>query len=182
VFGAREAYPAMVFEQVHPRMGDRIREYAVASLGAIAGKHVWDLYAGIGETTLALTTAGATAESVEVDRRAVSLADARGPAAGVTRHAGRVEDLLLRLRPAQAIVANPPRAGLGESVTNLLSTQFSSPQSPAPGTMIYISCDPATLARDIARLRTCYRVRDLRSFDLFPQTAHVETVARLEAL
>ena len=57
-----------------------------------------------------------------------------------------------------------------------------SPQSPAPSTLIYISCDPATLARDIARLRTCYRVRDLRAFDLFPQTAHVETVARLESL
>jgi len=182
VYGAREAYPAMVFEQVHPSMGDRIREYAVASLGPIAGKHVWDLYAGIGETTLALTAAGATVESVEVDRRAVSLAQARGPGAGVTRHAGRVEDVLPRLCAAHAMIVNPPRAGLGEEVTNWLGMQFSKPESPAPGTLIYISCDPATLARDIARLRTCYRVRDLRAFDLFPQTAQVETVARLEAL
>ncbi len=182
VFGAREAYPAMVFEQVHPGMGDRVREYAVASLGSIAGKHLWDLYAGIGETTRALAALGATVESVELDRRAVALAEARGPADGVTRHPGRVEDALPRLRAPDAILVNPPRTGLGEEVTAQLSERFSSSQPPAPSTLIYISCDPATLARDISRLRTCCRVRDLRSFDLFPQTAHVETVARLEPL
>ena len=175
VFGAREAYPAMVFEQVNPGMGDRVREYAVASLGSLAGKHIWDLYAGIGETKLALTAAGATVESVELDRRAVSLSQSRGPVYGVTRHAGRVEDVLPRLSPANGIVVNPPRTGLGDAVTSRLAVQPSS-------TLVYISCDPATLARDIARLRTGYRVMDLRSFDLFPQTAHVETVARLEPL
>ena len=165
----------MVFEQVHPGMGDRVREYAVASLGSIAGKHIWDLYAGIGETTLALTAAGATVESVELDRRAVSLAESRGPVYGVTRHAGRVEEVLPRLSPANGIVVNPPRIGLGDAVTSRLAVQPSS-------ILVYVSCDPATLARDIARLRTGYRVMDLRSFDLFPQTAHVETVARLEPL
>jgi 23S rRNA (uracil1939-C5)-methyltransferase len=182
VFGAREAYPAMVFEQVHPGMGDRVREYAVASLGGVTGKHVWDLYSGIGETTQALVAAGATVESVELDRRAVSVAEARGSRDGVTRHAGRVEDVLPRLRPPGAILVNPPRAGLGEDVTAWFTTLFSSSQPPAPSPLVYVSCDPATLARDIARLRTVCRVRDLRSFDLFPQTAHVETVARLELL
>lgn len=182
VFGAREAYPAMVFEQVHPGMGDRVRDYAVASLGNIAGKHIWDLYAGIGETTRALAALGATVESVELNRRAVALAEVRGPAEGVTRHAGRVEDALPRLRAPEAILVNPPRTGLGEVVTTQLSERFSSSQPPAPSSLIYVSCDPATLARDIARLRTGCRVRDLRSFDLFPQTAHVETVARLEPL
>lgn len=182
VFGAREAYPAMVFEQVHPGMGDRVREYAVASLGGIAGKHVWDLYSGIGETTQALVAAGATVESVELDRRAVSLAEARGSRDGVTRHAGRVEDLIPRLKSPDAILVNPPRAGLGDEVMSGLTARFSSAEHPAPGTLVYVSCDPATLARDIARFRAVCRVRDLRSFDLFPQTAHVETVARLEPL
>ena len=109
-----------------------------------------------------------------MDRRAVALAEARGPRDGVTRHAGLVEDLLLSLRPAAAIIVNPPRGGLGEEVTNRLTALPSR-------RLVYVSCDPATLGRDIARLSTAYRVRDLRSFDLFPQTAHVETVARLEA-
>lgn len=173
VFGAREAFPAMVFEQVHPGMGDRVREYAVASLGPVSGEHVWDLYAGIGETTRSLAAAGASVESVESDRRAVALAEERGPHEKVTRHAGLVEDLLPALRPAAAVIVNPPRAGLGEEVTSRLSAQ-------PPDHLVYVSCDPATLGRDIARLGSAYRVRDLRSFDLFPQTAHVETVVRLE--
>jgi len=173
VFGAREAFPAMVFEQVHPGMGDRVREYAVASLGPVAGEHVWDLYAGIGETTRALAAAGASVESVESDRRAVALAEARGPHEKVTRHAGLVEDVLSALRPAAALIVNPPRTGLGEEVTSRLADLPSR-------RLIYVSCDPATLGRDIARLGAAYRVRDIRSFDLFPQTAHVETVVRLE--
>ena len=52
--GAGEAYPATVFEQVHPAMGDRVRAHAVAALGPVAGRRVWDLYAGVGETTAAL--------------------------------------------------------------------------------------------------------------------------------
>ncbi len=91
----------------------------------------------------------------------------------MTRHAGLVEDLLPSLRPAAGVIVNPPRTGLGEEVTSRLSAQ-------PPDHLVYVSCDPATLGRDIARLGTSYKVRDLRSFDLFPQTAHVETVVRLE--
>ena len=173
VYGAREAYPATVFEQVYPAMGDRVRSDAIAKLGDLRGRHVWDLYAGIGETTRGLLEHGATVESVEVDRRAVTVAEARGPATGVTRHAGRVEDLLDRLAPPAAILVNPPRSGLGEPVTDRLSAR------PA-ARLVYVSCDPATLARDLARLRAAYRVTGVRAFDLFPQTAHVETVVVAE--
>jgi 23S rRNA (uracil1939-C5)-methyltransferase len=173
VSGAPEAYPVMVFEQVHPAMGDRARAYALGLLGELAGRHVWDLYAGIGETTRALREGGATVESVEADPRAVQVADARGPADGVTRIAGRVEDAVGRLRFPDAAVVNPPRIGLGAAVTDRLTVR-------PPGRLVYLSCDPATLARDLARLAPAYRVDALQAFDLFPQTAHVETVVRLE--
>ena len=175
VFGAREAYPAMVFEQVHPVMGDLVRRRAVDLLGDVAGKHIWDLYAGIGETTRLLAERGATVTSVELDRRAVMVAESNGPRAEVARHAGKVEDLLGRLPSPDAVIVNPPRTGLGELVTDRLSA------SPPPR-LVYISCDPATLARDIARLRPGLGLAEVHGFDLFPQTAHVETVARLQPL
>jgi 23S rRNA (uracil1939-C5)-methyltransferase len=159
----------MVFEQVHPETGDRVRAHAVTALGDVSGKHLWDLYAGIGETTQALVARGATVESVEVDRRAVALAESRGPSAGVRRVSGRVEDALDRLDPADGAIVNPPRTGLGEAVTDHLSVR-------PPVRLVYISCDPATLARDLGRLQSVYRVTAVKAFDLFPQTAHVETV------
>jgi 23S rRNA (uracil1939-C5)-methyltransferase len=83
-----------------------------------------------------------------------------------------VEDLLGRLRHPELVIANPPRSGMAQAVTAKL-------RQLKPKRMVYISCDPATLARDLQRLETM-RLVDARAFDLFPQTTHVETVAVLE--
>jgi 23S rRNA (uracil1939-C5)-methyltransferase len=170
VAGAGEAYPATVFEQVHPEMGDRARAFAVSKMGDVSGQTVWDLYAGIGETTAALARAGALVESVEVDTRAVAAAEASGPAA--RRHAARVEDAVDRMRAPARVVTNPPRTGMDARVTAAI-------ERARPERVVYLSCDPATLARDLTRLPS-YRLETVRCFDLFPQTAHVETVAVLE--
>ena len=168
--GGDEAYPATVFEQVHPEMGDRVRAHALEAIGPVRGRRVWDLYAGIGETTAALSGAGAAVESVESDRRAVAEAERRGPAA--RRLAGRVEHVLGELHPPDLVITNPPRTGMDVRVTEALARL-------RPERVVYVSCDPATLARDLTRL-PAYGLADLRAFDLFPQTAHVETVAVLE--
>jgi 23S rRNA (uracil1939-C5)-methyltransferase len=170
VAGAGEAFPATVFEQVNPEMGDQVRTFAVQQLGNVAGRRVWDLYSGIGETTLQLIQLGATVESVELDRRAVAEAEARGPAA--RRHTGRVEDVLRELHSPDLVIVNPPRTGMDERVTADLSRL-------APERVVYISCDPPTLARDLQRMNRL-RLTRVQAFDLFPQTAHVETVAVLE--
>jgi 23S rRNA (uracil1939-C5)-methyltransferase len=87
--------------------------------------------------------------------------------------AGRAEDVVSRLPEPHAVVLNPPRTGLHWDVTLRLTA--------APVARIaYVSCDPATLARDLSRLAATYRLAAVRAFDLFPQTAHVETVAVLE--
>jgi 23S rRNA (uracil1939-C5)-methyltransferase len=200
VAGAGEAFPATVFEQVNPELGDRIRTFAIDCLGDVRGSHVWDLFAGIGETTDQLFGKGATVESVELDRRAVEFGESRSRAAlreraesqrpepaGVLRHVGRVEDLVDNLRAPGAVIANPPRAGMHIRVTRALLER-------RPERIVYVSCDPATLARDLGRLcgsaarspdhRTAeppFRLTAVQPFDLFPQTAHVETVALLEA-
>jgi 23S rRNA (uracil1939-C5)-methyltransferase len=168
--GSGEAFPATVFEQVHPEMGDRVRDFAVQQLGEVSGRRVWDLYAGIGETTAQLVARGANVESVELDRRAVAEADARGPAA--RRLSGRVEDLLRKLGRPDLVIANPPRTGMDERVAAEL-------ERVRPARLVYISCDPATLARDVRRLEH-FQLTLVQAFDLFPQTTHVETVAVLE--
>jgi 23S rRNA (uracil1939-C5)-methyltransferase len=86
---------------------------------------------------------------------------------------GRVEDVLASHLPADLVILNPPRAGLDRKVPGMLG------QGQARR-VIYVSCDPATLARDLSRMGSRYRILGLRAFDLFPQTAHVETVVTLE--
>jgi 23S rRNA (uracil1939-C5)-methyltransferase len=170
VAGPEHIAPVSSFEQVFPAMGERVRADAVRRLGAAAGDVVWDLYAGIGETTALLAAQGARVVSVEADADAVEWATAHGPTA--RRVAARVEDIVDTLpRPALA-VTNPPRTGMdARAVAGLAAAE--------PRRIVYISCDPATLARDLSRLAG-YRLSGLAAFDLFPQTAHVETVAVME--
>jgi 23S rRNA (uracil1939-C5)-methyltransferase len=172
VVGESVAFPATVFEQVNPVMGDRAREWAVSALGEVSGQRGWDLYAGIGETSRMLMARGALVESVEADARAVRLAEARAGVA-LRAHAGRVEDVIDTLDPAEFAITNPPRTGMDPRAVGTIA-------SSSLRRMAYISCDPATLARDIRGLGDAWQITDLRAFDLFPQTAHVETVAVLE--
>jgi 23S rRNA (uracil1939-C5)-methyltransferase len=153
-------------------MGRVVRRAALDALGAVAELPVWDLYAGIGESTVELAARGATVDSVESDTRAVSLADSLGPP-GPRRHAGRVEDVADRLPRPQLILANPPRTGLALRATEAILGS-------GAGRIAYVSCDPATLARDVARVADAYQLASLRAFDQFPQTAHVECLAVLE--
>jgi 23S rRNA (uracil1939-C5)-methyltransferase len=177
VAGSETAFPATAFEQVNPALGDRVRRYAVDALGDPSDLPAWDLYAGIGETSDLLAERGARVQSIEIDRRAVEEAEHRqtGRGLAVDRRAGLVEAALPKLDPADLAVANPPRTGLAPAVVEGLAAR-------PPRRLAYVSCDPATLARDLARLVGAgpYRLDGVRAFDLFPQTAHVETVALLE--
>jgi 23S rRNA (uracil1939-C5)-methyltransferase len=75
--------------------------------------------------------------------------------------------------PADVVVLNPPRAGVDAAVTAVLEAGAAETRA-----VIYVSCDPATLARDLARMPR-WRIASLVCFDMFPQTAHVETVCEL---
>ena len=172
--GPSTGFPATAFEQVNPEMGSLTRAWAVEQLGDVRGAVVWDLYGGIGDTAVLLADRGAHVVSVDADEKAIDWARARAVPAAVRFIAGRAEDVLPTLPDPSAVVVNPPRAGLHWNVTLRLAGQ-------QVGRIIYISCDPATLARDVYRLGANYRLREVRAFDMFPQTAHVETVAVLEA-
>ena len=170
--GPATGFPATAFEQVNPGMGILARRWAVEQLGDVRGQTVWDLYGGVGDTAALLVEGGANVVSVDADEKAVSWGRSRLPAARFI--AARAEDVLPSLPAPHAVVVNPPRAGLHWDVALRLTGE------PVPK-LVYISCDPATLARDLGRLNVNYTVKHVRAFDLFPQTAHVETVAVLVA-
>jgi tRNA/tmRNA/rRNA uracil-C5-methylase (TrmA/RlmC/RlmD family) len=91
-------------------------------------------------------------------------------------HRGDVAQVLRRntLPPARLVIADPPRAGLAREVVGYLS------QAPAAERFAYVSCDPATLARDLGLLLARgWALESLRAFDAFPMTHHVECVATL---
>ena len=172
VAGPATGFPATAFEQVNPGMGMLARRWAVEQLGDVRSQTVWDLYGGIGDTAALLVEGGANVVSVDADEKAVTWGRSRLPAARFI--AARAEDVLPSLPVPHAVVVNPPRAGLHWDVSLRLTSE-------PVAKLVYISCDPATLARDLARLNVNYVVKAVRAFDLFPQTAHVETVAVLEA-
>jgi 23S rRNA (uracil1939-C5)-methyltransferase len=159
-----------VFLQVNRGAAALLEDHVLHAAGAVAGMRVVDAYCGVGLHARRLARAGADVVGIELDEIAVAEAQRALPTAQFV--AGRVEHVLGDVLPADLVLANPPRAGIDAAATDVLLER-------PVRRLIYISCDPATLARDLARLAPAYALRSVRCFDLFPQTAHVETVAEL---
>ncbi len=168
----RDAPPGVVFTQVNSEMAVVLRAHVLSAIGERVSARVIDAYAGTGETAIALARSGADVIAIELDPDASAWCGAQLPP-GSRAIAARVEDVLDELLPADLVLLNPPRAGVHERVSGALAAR-------RPPGVIYVSCNPATLARDIARLPG-YTVQSVRAFDMFPQTAHVETVCVLRA-
>jgi 23S rRNA (uracil1939-C5)-methyltransferase len=182
VAGPRTGFPPLAFAQVNASLADSIRGAAVEALGPVGGRTIWDLYGGVGDGSRLLAAAGARVWSVDADRAAVEwavrhAAPVGAPAGSPTYLAGRVEEVLQRLPTPDAVLLNPPRTGAAPRVLAALERHRAEGRARR---VAYVSCDPATLARDLARL-TGYRVARVVAYDLFPQTSHVETLAVLEA-
>jgi len=151
---------------------------AVAAAVPESGE-VLDLYAGVGLFGVSLAAAGhLEVTAVEGDR--TSGADLRRNARPfeprITAHVTRVEDYLAsrRGRPAATTIVDPPRTGIAKEALDAVIDHGSR-------RIVYVSCDPATLARDTRRLLDAdYRLTSLRAFDLFPNTPHVESLAVFE--
>ena len=160
------------FVQVNPGAAAALGGYVVDRVLAHEPATAVDAYAGTGDTAVRLAARGVRVVALELDADASALSARRLPA-GSRAVAGRVEDTLDAALPADVVVVNPPRAGLHERVPAALERHGA-----AHRVVVYVSCNPATLARDIARLPS-HDVASVRSFDMFPQTAHVETVCEL---
>jgi 23S rRNA (uracil1939-C5)-methyltransferase len=166
--------PSASFVQVNAGVAAALRDYVVSLTVAHAPRTVVDAYAGAGHTAIALAKTGIAVTAIELDTEASdwSATQLEPPSRAV---AARVEDALPAYLPADLVLLNPPRAGLDARVTEILEAEPTRAKR-----LIYISCNPATLARDLSRLPG-FRIQSLRAFDMFPQTAHVETVCELSA-
>lgn len=164
--------PGASFVQVNAAVAADLRAHAVERLLAHAPATVVDAYAGSGETALAIAARGVRVTAIELDADAARFCGARLPA-GSRSISARVEAELPRSLPADAVLLNPPREGLQARVTRALDAEHGRARA-----IVYVSCNPATLARDVARLPH-WRVASCMAFDMFPQTAHVETMCEL---
>jgi len=170
---------ATSFFQVNPSQ-------TLALLGAVmdarpwkAGERVLELFCGVGTLSLPLGRLGLRLHGVESlaaaveDARANALANGlQGLSFAVADAAGALEALPEGFRPDVALM-DPPRKGLDAQLASRLAQA-------GPQELVYVSCDPASLARDVKRLAEGgYRLASVRGVDLFPQTAHVESVSHL---
>lgn len=164
--------PSVSFAQANAKTAALMLDYTVGKVRAHSPAHVVDAYAGAGDSSAALANAQTRVTAIELDRDAARWAALRlkPPSAVIAK---RVEDALPSALPADVVILNPPRTGVDARVCETLNSA-----SPSPRAIVYVSCDPATLARDVARL-SGWRIASLTCFDMFPQTAHVETVCEL---
>lgn len=167
------AAQAPAFFQVNTAQAKRLVDTVIAGLGDIDGAYVADLYAGGGMFSVPLALAGA--EVVAVESAGPSVRDLRhnADANGVEIEiiGGDAAYELPMLGELDALVVDPPRAGLAESVVGDIAAA-------APARLAYVSCNPSTWARDVERLdKAGYKLMEATPVDMFPQTYHVELVS-----
>lgn len=159
------------FGQVNPEVAAAMRAYVGDVAGT--GERAVDAYCGVGLYGHALAEKGWTVTGIERDPAACEEATRSAPS-GFTVLQGTVESMLSKVLPADLLIVNPPRAGLDPDALRIVA-------GGGARRLVYVSCDPATLARDVAGLANGYATGPVRCFDLFPQTAHVETVLAMSA-
>lgn len=167
------------FLQNHPEQSAAIYRTLLRQIEALSPHKILDLYSGIGITSCLLSRLGASVDCIEFSSSAVKAAKqnlqkhAKGPWNVIE---GPVERCLKTLKGTYDVAfVNPPRVGMHPSVIpGLLQKRAKH--------LFYLSCMPATLARDLQLLSSHYKLVDCTPFDLFPQTAHVETLVKLQLI
>ena len=169
------------FFQVNPVQTEKLYGKALEFAGLIGNETVWDLYCGIGTISLFLAQKAGKVYGVEIVPDAIADARKNAEINGIGNaefFVGRAEDVLPEKYAregihADVIVVDPPRKGCEESVLDTMVKM-------GPERIVYVSCDSATLARDLKYLRERgYEVKKVQGVDMFPETVHVETVVLL---
>ena len=170
-------YNAKVFFQGNPYITPKLVAAAVKDLqGGVA----LDLYCGVGLFTLPLAKRFTSVVGVEENPESINFAKKNAEKNGcnniefTTADVGKgIKENSRRLRGLDTLLLDPPRTGVEKSVIGSIIEL-------SPAEIVYVSCDPATLARDLKALSGRYELTEIEAFDMFPQTHHVETLAKLK--
>jgi len=161
------------FAQVNPKAAGLLYQKATRMVGS--GQKAVELYAGSGVLSLHLAAFFDRIVAIEISRHAVRRGEADRDRLGAHNLIFEQDDarMLAKHLPADLVMVNPPRAGLSSEVLNGLVEG-------RPAQLLYIACDPATWARDVARLaQTGYQLRFVQPYDFYPFTHHVEILSLL---
>ena len=163
--------PPEVFLQCNREVSAAMDVWLDDRIGSATGSCMVDLYAGVGARAIRWAIGGGKVTACEVDAAACDTCNETALQAGARLRVecGRAEDRPSLLEGAEVVVVNPPRTGLAVQVREALVA------ARVRG-LAYVSCDPATLARDLKGLQGAYEVLEVQPFDAFPQTAHIETI------
>ena len=175
------AISPLSFYQVNPMQTEKLYSLALSYAGLTGRESVWDLYCGIGTISLFMALRSGSVNGVEIIPQAI--ADARENAKrnqinNVSFFTGRAEEVLPAAYEKEeshpdVIVVDPPRKGCDEKCLQTMLKM-------APARIVYVSCDPATLARDLRILcEGGYELKRVRPVDQFAHTVHIETVCLL---
>jgi 23S rRNA (uracil1939-C5)-methyltransferase len=173
VHGRRFRVTAGGFFQANVPQAEKLVDLVLERLNLQGGETVLDLYAGVGLFTAFIAERASLVTSVESYPPAVTDADENlADLDNVDLIEGSVEDVLAELEgPVDAVVVDPPRTGVEPAALDILDDL-------GVRTIVYVSCEPATLARDAKRLTAKgFRLVDVQPVDMFPQTYHIEGVA-----
>ncbi len=177
VGGKRIAFSVRCFFQSNLEALGKLVPFAVAGLSDRApdGGTAADLYCGVGIFAAHAADLFSRIIAVDSDPLGISYARRNVPAEGNEFFALTVENWIQEAGETvfDAVIVDPPRAGLSHKVRDFMLEK-------KPGRLVYVSCDPVTLARDLGFLVSKgFRLQEIRLFDFFPQTAHVESVVTL---
>lgn len=168
--------PASFF-QINPDQAEQLYAKALEFAELNGDETVLDAYCGVGTLSLFFARGAKKVIGVECVKEAIEDAIENGKINGIenaTFVCANSEDFVSSLKDMDVVLLNPPRKGCDPAFLDGVGKL-------APKKLIYISCDPATLARDLAHLRKFdYEIEGVQPFDMFPQTAHVECVVRLK--
>ncbi|MDI6401917.1 methyltransferase domain-containing protein, partial [Balneolaceae bacterium ANBcel3] len=169
------------FFQTNTRQAETLYQTVFEAIDFKPGQTIYDLYCGVGTLSLYVSEKAEKVIGIELNPSAIEKAKenaALNQVDHVLFEQGDMkdifnDDLLERYGNPDVVITDPPRAGMHEDVVRQL-------KKVQPETIVYVSCNSATQARDIALMSDMYAIRSIRPVDMFPRTYHIESVAVLQ--